>query len=150
MTATHDSILSLKLHNRKIFWPQSSSTVCHVIHQALMMVIRNQFGTTVESCQSIMFNVVIHMKREKERLAMIYDTRMAYNVIINNRFVKFQPSINVQLGIYYLDQFCSSKKQLSQLTDTWVVEKTRIEKVVFSWPIRSPKIMVTKFEMTST
>ena len=82
------SKLSLKPHNRKVFWPQSSSTVCHVIHQALMMVIRNQFGTTVESCQSIMFNVVIHMKREKERLAMIYDTRMAYNVIINNRFVK--------------------------------------------------------------
>ena len=25
MTATHDSILSLKLHNRNIFWPQSSS-----------------------------------------------------------------------------------------------------------------------------
>ena len=111
-------ILSLKPHNRKVVWPQSSSTVCHVIHQALMMVIRNQFGTTVESCQSIMFNVVIHMKREKERLAMIYDTRMAYNVIINNRFVKFQPSINVQLGIYYLDQFCLSKKQLSQLTDS--------------------------------
>ena len=106
--------LGLKPHNSKTFWPQSSSTVCHVIHQALMMVIRNQFGTTVESCQSIMFNVVIHMKREKERLAMIYDTRMAYNVIINNRFVKFQPSINVQLGIYYPDQFCLTKKQLSQ------------------------------------
>ena len=42
---------------------------CHVIHQALMMVIRNQFGTTVESCQSIMFNL-IHMQKEKKRFTL--------------------------------------------------------------------------------
>jgi glutamine amidotransferase PdxT len=37
------------------------ATANRVIHQVLMTVIRNQFGTAVESCQSIMFNV-IHMQ----------------------------------------------------------------------------------------
>ena len=88
---------------------------CHVIHQALMMVIRNQFGTTVESCQSIMFNV-IQMQKEKRDREMIYDTRHTVWKIRKKewseqqRRSKLQPPKNIiRLAVKKICWICSSK-----------------------------------------
>ena len=72
---------------------------CHVIHQALMMVIRNQFGTTVESCQSIMFNL-IHMQKEKKEVHIVWKITPNWLEFLSSKMSCLVPLIDRNLQVF--------------------------------------------------
>ena len=72
---------------------------CHVIHQALMMVIRNQFGTTVESCQSIMFNL-IHMQKEKKEVHIVWKITPNWLEFLSSKMTCLVPLIDRNLQVF--------------------------------------------------
>ena len=127
---------------------------CHVIHQALMMVIRNQFGTTVESCQSIMFNL-IHMQKEKKEVHIVWKITPNWLEFLSSKMTCLVPLIdrNLQvfknspkwniLVIFYL-LFSTQNVNVARFVgnvewDFWVIFKHReVEKILY---FKKPRVV---------